>query len=131
MPISNQSNAGVVVSDCSIPPAAATRHSETKTTCNSFPLSKVAETGPVRSTIGGVSDHMHLQAKEVTTVAVRRLSEFNRRTLDALAARIYFYYSWSYECCNSLSEIRRCCIYCVFEDWMHRESPDAFLDAAT
>ena len=48
-----------------------------------------------------------VQAKEVTTAAVQRLSEFNRRTLDTLAARIYFYYSWSYECCNSLSEIRR------------------------
>ena len=48
-----------------------------------------------------------MQAKELTTAAVKRLSEFNRRTLDALAARIYFYYSWSYECCNSLSEIRR------------------------
>ncbi len=48
-----------------------------------------------------------IQAKEVTTAAVQRLSEYNRRTLDTLAARIYFYYSWSYECCNSLSEIRR------------------------
>lgn len=48
-----------------------------------------------------------LQAKEVTTAAVQRLSEFNRRTLDTLAARIYFYFSWSYECCNSLSDIRR------------------------
>lgn len=50
---------------------------------------------------------LYLQAKEVTTAAVQRLSEFNRRTLDTLAARIYFYFSWSYECCNSLSDIRR------------------------
>ena len=50
---------------------------------------------------------LKLQAKEVTTAAVHRLSEFNRRTLDTLAARIYFYYSWSHECCNSLSDIRR------------------------
>ena len=48
-----------------------------------------------------------VQAKQVTTAAVQRLSEFNRRTLDTLAARIYFYFSWSYECCNSLSDIRR------------------------
>lgn len=48
-----------------------------------------------------------VQAKEVTTAAVQRLSEFNRRTLDTLASRIYFYYSWSYECCNALADIRR------------------------
>lgn len=53
-----------------------------------------------------VDNKLCSEAKEVTTAAVQRLSEFNRRTLDTLAARIYFYYSWSYECCNSLSEIR-------------------------
>jgi len=30
----------------------------------------------------------------------------NRRTVDVLASRLYFYYSYSYELTNSLAEIR-------------------------
>ena len=48
-----------------------------------------------------------LQAKEVATEALKRLREFNRRTLDGLAARLYFYFSWAHECTGTLSEIRR------------------------
>jgi hypothetical protein len=39
---------------------------------------------------------------------VERLKEFNRRTLDVIASRIYFYYSWAYECAGALAEVRRC-----------------------
>lgn len=46
------------------------------------------------------------KAKEVSTSALQRLATFNRRTLDAIAARIYFYYSWSHECTDTLQDIR-------------------------
>uniref|UniRef100_A0A7S0R0Q0 PCI domain-containing protein n=1 Tax=Pyramimonas obovata TaxID=1411642 RepID=A0A7S0R0Q0_9CHLO len=45
-------------------------------------------------------------AKAITTAAVKRLDAFNRRSLDILAARIYYYFSWSHECTNSLEDIR-------------------------
>lgn len=52
-----------------------------------------------------------LQAKEVVTAGVKRLADFNRRTLDGLAARLYFYYSLVHEHTGTLAVIRRCCIY--------------------
>ncbi|KAK9846518.1 hypothetical protein WJX81_005784 [Elliptochloris bilobata] len=48
----------------------------------------------------------YAEAKEVATAALKRLGEYNRRTLDGLAARIYFYFSWTHECTGTLSEIR-------------------------
>lgn len=49
-----------------------------------------------------------LQAKEVVTAGVKRVADFNRRTLDGLAARLYFYYSLAHEQTNTLADIRRC-----------------------
>ncbi|KAE8735128.1 heat stress transcription factor A-6b-like [Hibiscus syriacus] len=41
-----------------------------------------------------------------TMGAVQDTEESNRRTLDVLAARLYFYYSLCYELTGSLAEIR-------------------------
>jgi 26S proteasome regulatory subunit N3 len=38
---------------------------------------------------------------------MQRLAEFNRRTLDVIAARIYFYFSLAYELTGELASIRR------------------------
>lgn len=46
------------------------------------------------------------QAKEVSSKAVERLSVYNRRTLDVIAARIYFYYSFTHESTGKLDTIR-------------------------
>lgn len=51
-----------------------------------------------------------LQAEEVVTAGVKRLADFNRRTLDGLAARLYFYYSLVHEHTGTPADIRRCCI---------------------
>jgi hypothetical protein len=48
-----------------------------------------------------------LQAREVADTAVGLLQQHNRRTLDAIGARIYFYYSWAYECTGALADVRR------------------------
>ena len=37
---------------------------------------------------------------------MQRIVEFNRRTLDALAARVYFYWAWTTEKTGELSDIR-------------------------
>lgn len=49
-----------------------------------------------------------VQAKAVAMAGVQRVAEFNRRTLDGLAARLYFYYSLAHERTGTLAEIRRC-----------------------
>ena len=46
------------------------------------------------------------------TVAVKRVTEFNRRTLDAIAARLYFYLSLTHEHSGTLSDIRRWVLLC-------------------
>ena len=53
-----------------------------------------------------------LQAQAVVTVAVKRVTEFNRRTLDAIAARLYFYLSLTHEHSGTLSDIRRWVLLC-------------------
>lgn len=47
------------------------------------------------------------QAKAVADQALVRLSAFNRRTLDTIAARIYYFYSLAYEMLGNLADIRR------------------------
>eukprot|EP00850_Spirogloea_muscicola_P012689 SM000083S22736 [mRNA] locus=s83:270643:273666:+ [translate_table: standard] len=52
-------------------------------------------------------DHKHLdEARECTVAAVQKMQAWNRRSMDLLAARIYFYYSLSFERSGRLAEIR-------------------------
>ncbi|CAA6656013.1 unnamed protein product [Spirodela intermedia] len=46
------------------------------------------------------------EAKACSSASIARLKILNRRTVDVLAARLYFYYSYSHELTNSLAEIR-------------------------
>ncbi|XP_039141485.1 probable 26S proteasome non-ATPase regulatory subunit 3 [Dioscorea cayenensis subsp. rotundata] len=46
------------------------------------------------------------EAKACSSASVARLKHMNRRTVDVLASRLYFYYSYSYELTNNLAEIR-------------------------
>jgi 26S proteasome regulatory subunit N3 len=46
------------------------------------------------------------EAKACATASIARLKNLNRRTVDVLASRLYFYYSYVYELTNSLAEIR-------------------------
>lgn len=46
------------------------------------------------------------EACEVTNLAIDRMSQWNRRTLDPLSAKIYYYYSWAQELVGNLAEIR-------------------------
>ncbi|AQK58996.1 26S proteasome non-ATPase regulatory subunit 3 [Zea mays] len=46
------------------------------------------------------------EAKACASVSIARLKNLNRRTVDVLASRLYFYYSYVYELTNSLAEIR-------------------------
>lgn len=42
----------------------------------------------------------------VANLAVKRIQTYNRRTLDSIAARVYFYFSLAYERSNELNTIR-------------------------
>ncbi|GMH04638.1 hypothetical protein Nepgr_006478 [Nepenthes gracilis] len=46
------------------------------------------------------------EAKSCSSASIARLKSLNRRTLDVLASRLYFYYSLSYELTGDLAEIR-------------------------
>ncbi|ONK57650.1 uncharacterized protein A4U43_C09F2670 [Asparagus officinalis] len=46
------------------------------------------------------------EAKACSSASIARLKNINRRTVDILASRLYFYYSYSYELTNNLAEIR-------------------------
>lgn len=45
-------------------------------------------------------------ARTLSTAAIDRATTFNRRTLDTITARIYFYFSWSAENMNALADVR-------------------------
>lgn len=47
-----------------------------------------------------------LQAKACSSSSIARLKNLNKRTVDVLASRLYFYYSLSYELTGDLAEIR-------------------------
>ena len=59
-----------------------------------------------------ISGRRALQAQAVVTVALKRVAKFNRRTLDAIAARLYFYLSLTHEHSGTLSDIRRWVLLC-------------------
>ncbi|KAE8708311.1 Peroxisome bioproteinsis protein 19-2 [Hibiscus syriacus] len=67
------------------------------------------------STMGAVQDVscffiqnvISFQVKACSSASIARLKNLNRRTLDVLAVRLYFYYSLCYELTGSLAEIRR------------------------
>ncbi|GFY89799.1 PAM domain (PCI/PINT associated module) protein [Actinidia rufa] len=46
------------------------------------------------------------EAKACSSASIARLKNLNRRTIDVLAAKLYFYYSLSYELTGDLAEIR-------------------------
>ena len=48
-----------------------------------------------------------LQAVKCSDVLMDKVSVLNRRTLDLLAAKCYFYYSRAYELTGQLDRIRR------------------------
>ncbi|KAF1899532.1 hypothetical protein Lal_00019660 [Lupinus albus] len=46
------------------------------------------------------------EAKDCSSASIIRLKSLNSRTVDVIASRLYFYYSYSYELTGDLSEIR-------------------------
>ncbi|XP_041998547.1 probable 26S proteasome non-ATPase regulatory subunit 3 [Salvia splendens] len=46
------------------------------------------------------------EAKACSSASIARIKNLNRRTIDVLASRLYFYYSLSYELTGDLAEIR-------------------------
>ena len=47
-----------------------------------------------------------MQGKECASAAINRLKTLNRRTVDVIAAKLYFFYSYIYELTDSLLDIR-------------------------
>ncbi|GAB2300412.1 hypothetical protein Dimus_034455 [Dionaea muscipula] len=53
-----------------------------------------------------IDQHKYDEAKACSSASIARLKSLNRRTLDVLASRLYFYFSLSYELTGDLAEIR-------------------------
>ena len=53
-----------------------------------------------------ISSNNIQKAKIVSDEAFERLGSYNRRTLDAVGAKIYFYYGFVHEKLDQLKEIR-------------------------
>ncbi|XP_024991313.1 probable 26S proteasome non-ATPase regulatory subunit 3 [Cynara cardunculus var. scolymus] len=53
-----------------------------------------------------IDQKKYSEAKACSSASITRLKNLNRRTVDVLASRLYFYYSLSYELTGNLSEIR-------------------------
>ena len=49
-----------------------------------------------------------MQGKECASMAINRLKTLTKRTVDVIAAKLYFFYSYVYELTDSLLEIRGC-----------------------
>jgi hypothetical protein len=64
-----------------------------------------AHAAPPRS---GTQRDARSQTKTIATATVQRLAAFNRRSMDLVAARIYFYLSLAHERTGTLSDVRRC-----------------------
>ncbi|GMP64326.1 hypothetical protein CsSME_00025663 [Camellia sinensis var. sinensis] len=65
-----------------------------------------ATQAPVKHSLPELEIYCYLLAKVCSSASIARLKNLNRRTIDVLAARLYFYYSLSYELTGDLAEIR-------------------------
>ncbi|CAI0468822.1 unnamed protein product [Linum tenue] len=61
---------------------------------------------PVKHSLPELEIFSYLLAKACSSASIARLKNINRRTVDVLASRLYFYYSLSYEHTGDLAEIR-------------------------
>eukprot|EP01090_Pellita_catalonica_P015441 TRINITY_DN4195_c0_g1_i2.p1 TRINITY_DN4195_c0_g1~~TRINITY_DN4195_c0_g1_i2.p1 ORF type:complete len:401 (+),score=80.97 TRINITY_DN4195_c0_g1_i2:349-1551(+) len=57
-------------------------------------------------TVALIDNRFIKEASELSAALIKKLQGLNRRTLNPIAARIFFYFSRSYELANNLSEIR-------------------------
>ncbi|CAN1771147.1 Probable 26S proteasome non-ATPase regulatory subunit 3 [Linum perenne] len=61
---------------------------------------------PVKHSLPELEIYCYLLAKACSSASIARLKNINKRTVDVLASRLYFYYSLSYEHTGDLAEIR-------------------------
>ncbi|KAL5079947.1 hypothetical protein RYX36_008368, partial [Vicia faba] len=53
-----------------------------------------------------IDQKRYQEAKACSSASIDRLKNLNRRIVDVIASRLYFYYSYSYELTRDLAEIR-------------------------
>ncbi|CRG95091.1 26S proteasome regulatory subunit RPN3, putative [Plasmodium gallinaceum] len=61
------------------------------------------------------------EAMNLSTVIVNRINKLNRRSLDYINAKVYFYYSWVHELGGKLSEVRQKLLYIYRNACLHRD----------
>ncbi|XP_039003242.1 26S proteasome non-ATPase regulatory subunit 3 homolog A-like [Hibiscus syriacus] len=76
-------------------------------------------------------DHKKYNAAKACSLAcINRLNSLNRRNMDILASRLYFYYSYSYELTGDLAEIRGnlLALYCTATRYNEELSQETLLN---
>ncbi|KJP86866.1 hypothetical protein AK88_03477 [Plasmodium fragile] len=61
------------------------------------------------------------EAMDLSTVIVNRITKLNRRSLDCINAKVYFYFSWVHELGGKLSQVRQKLLYIYRNACLHRD----------
>ncbi|EDL44439.1 26S proteasome non-ATPase regulatory subunit 3, putative [Plasmodium vivax] len=61
------------------------------------------------------------EAMDLSTVIVNRITKLNRRSLDCMNAKVYFYFSWVHELGGKLSQVRQKLLYIYRNACLHRD----------
>ncbi|CAA9989952.1 26S proteasome regulatory subunit RPN3, putative [Plasmodium knowlesi strain H] len=61
------------------------------------------------------------EAMDLSTVIVNRITKLNRRSLDCINAKVYFYFSWVHELGGKLSHVRQKLLYIYRNACLHRD----------
>lgn len=67
---------------------------------------QIEKVKPTDENIKNSVTHHGEQGIELSNKTIQRMASMNRRTMDPLAARVYFYHARFYELSNRLAEIR-------------------------
>eukprot|EP00271_Cylindrocystis_brebissonii_P017227 TRINITY_DN4396_c0_g1_i1.p1 TRINITY_DN4396_c0_g1~~TRINITY_DN4396_c0_g1_i1.p1 ORF type:complete len:513 (-),score=114.92 TRINITY_DN4396_c0_g1_i1:191-1729(-) len=78
----------------------------TKRSPTEAPLPEVETFAQLAVLIFLIDQKLLSEAKQCSSATVKKLQKLNRRTMDLLAARVFFYYSLAHERTNSLADIR-------------------------
>ncbi|CAC9699002.1 26S proteasome regulatory subunit RPN3, putative [Plasmodium sp. DRC-Itaito] len=61
------------------------------------------------------------EGMELSTIIINRINKINRRSLDYINAKVYFYYSWIHELGGKLSQVRQKLLFIYRNACLHRD----------
>lgn len=68
-----------------------------------------------------IDKKLYTEAMNLSQVIVSRITKLNRRSLDYINAKVYFYYSWVHELSGKISEVRQNLLFIYRNACLHRD----------